>query len=91
VIVIGIKSVSAAVFIGSMLLCGCAIDKQKHSAAGAAASSWAYSETGDRSLTCLTALGAGILKELYDARHGTADKKDTAATTLGCSVTWAWD
>lgn len=72
-------------------LTGCAPDKQKHFAVGAAASSWVYEETGDRSLACLTALGAGISKELYDARHGTADKKDAAATAIGCSVTWAWD
>jgi hypothetical protein len=85
------KRVSVAVLIGSTLSCGCAIDKQKHFVAGAAASSWVYSETGDRSLACLAALGAGVAKEVYDARDGTADAKDTAATMLGCSVTWAWD
>ena len=85
------KRVSVAVFIGSTLMSGCAIDKQKHFAVGAAASSWVYMETGDRSLACLTALGAGVAKEIYDAREGTADSEDAAATVLGCSVTWAWD
>jgi hypothetical protein len=92
VTVIGMKRVSVAVFAGSILLCGCAIDKKKHFVAGAAASSWVYLETGDRSLACLTALGAGVAKEVYDARgDGTADAQDIAATMLGCSVTWAWD
>ena len=85
------KSVPAVVIIVSMLLFGCAIDKQKHFAVGAAASSWVYSETGDRSLACLTALGAGVAKEIYDARKGAADHEDAAATVLGCSVTWSWD
>ena len=85
------KRVSVAVLIGSTLSCGCAIDKQRHFAVGAAVSSFVYSETGDRSLACLTALGVGILKEMYDVTHGTADEKDAAATALGCSVTWAWD
>jgi hypothetical protein len=85
------KCVSVAVLSGSTLLCGCAIDKQRHFAVGAAVSSFVYSETGDRSLACLTALGIGISKEMYDARHGTADEKDAAATVLGCSVTWVWD
>ena len=89
--VIGMRTVSVFAFLGSIFLCGCAIDKQKHFVAGAAASSWVYSETGDRSLACLAALGAGVAKEVFDARDGTADAKDTAATVLGCSVTWAWD
>ncbi len=72
-------------------LTGCAPDKQKHFAVGAVASSWVYVETGDRSLACLTALGVGISKEVYDAREGSADHKDAVATVLGCSVTWAWD
>ena len=91
VVVNEMKRVSVAVFAGSILLCGCAIDKQKHFAVGAAASSWVYLETGDRSLACLTALGAGVAKEIYDARDGAADHDDAAATVLGCSVTWAWD
>ena len=89
--VIGMRTVSVFACLGSIFLCGCAIDKQKHFVAGAAASSWVYAETGDRSLACLAALGAGVAKEVYDARDGTADAKDTAATMLGCSVTWAWD
>ena len=90
--VIGMRTVSVFACLGSIFLCGCAIDKQKHFAAGAAASSWVYSETGDRSLACLAALGAGVVKEVYDARgDGTADAQDIAATMLGCSVTWAWD
>ena len=74
-----------------LCLGGCAPDKQKHFAVGAAASSWVYSETGDRSLACLAALGAGVAKEIHDARDGSADTKDAAATVFGCSVTWAWD
>jgi hypothetical protein len=89
--VIGMKRASVAVLIGSTLMSGCAVDKQKHFAVGAAASSWVYLETGDRSLACLTALGAGVAKEIYDARDGAADHQDAAATMLGCSVTWAWD
>ena len=89
--VIGMRTVSVFACLGSIFLCGCAIDKQKHFAVGAAVSSFVYSETGDRSLACLTALGVGISKEMYDVRHGTADEKDAAATALGCSVTWAWD
>ena len=90
--VIGMWNVSVLACLGSILLCGCAIDKQKHFVAGAAASSWVYSETSDRSLACLAALGAGVAKEVYDARgDSTADAQDIAATLLGCSVTWAWD
>ena len=76
-----------------MCLCltGCAPDKQKHFAVGAALGSWVYSETGDHSLACLAALGAGVAKEIHDARNGSADTKDAAATVLGCGVTWAWD
>ena len=52
-------------FIIFLCLCltGCAPDKQKHFAVGAAASGWVYSETGDRSLACLAALGAGVAKK----------------------------
>lgn len=89
--VIGMRTVSVFACLGSIFLCGCAIDKQKHFAVGAATSSWVYLETGDRSLACLTALGAGVAKEIYDARDGAADHDDAAATVLGCSVTWAWD
>ena len=80
-------------FIIFLCLCltGCALDKQKHFAVGAAASGWVYSETGDRSLACLAALGAGVAKEIHDARNSSADTKDAAATVFGCSVTWAWD
>ena len=74
-----------------LCLNGCAPDKQKHFAVGAAVSSWVYSETGDRSLACLAALGAGVAKEIHDARDGSADTKDAVATVFGCSVTWAWD
>ena len=74
-----------------LCLTGCAPDKQKHFAVGAAVSSWVYSETGDRSLACLAALAAGVAKEIHDARNGSADTKDAAATVFGCSVTWAWD
>lgn len=74
-----------------LCLQGCAPDKVKHFAVGAAASSWVYSETGDRSLACLAALGVGVAKEIHDARNGSADTKDAAATVFGCSVTWAWD
>ena len=74
-----------------LCLTGCAPDKQKHFVVGAAVSSWVYSETGDRSLACLAALGAGVAKEIHDARNGSADTKDAAATAFGCGVTWAWD
>ena len=74
-----------------LCLTGCAPDKQKHFAVGAAVSSWVYSESDDRSLACLAALGAGVAKEIHDARNGSADTKDAAATVFGCSVTWAWD
>ena len=74
-----------------LCLTGCALDKQKHFAVGAAVSSWVYSETDDRSLACLAALGAGVAKEIHDARNSSADIKDAAATVFGCSVTWAWD
>lgn len=70
---------------------GCALDKQKHVVAGAGISSWVYAETGDRSKACLAALGAGVAKEMLDARHGDADQHDAAATLFGCTVTWAWD
>lgn len=89
--VIGMRTVSVFACLGSIFLCGCAIDKQKHFAVGVAASSWVYAETGDRSLACLAALSAGVAKEIYDAREGTADSEDAAATALGCSVTWSWD
>ena len=91
VVVNGVKRVSVAVFAGSILLCGCAIDKQKHFAVGAAVSSFVYFETGDRSLACLTALGVGISKEIHDARNGSADTKDAVATVFGCNVTLVWD
>jgi hypothetical protein len=74
------KSVPAVVIIGSMLLCGCAIDKQKHFVAGAAVSSWVYSETGDRTKACLASLAVGVAKEAYDAREGSADQQDAVAT-----------
>ena len=89
--VIGMKRASVAVLIGSTLMSGCAVDKQKHFAVGAAASSWVYLETGDRSLACLTALGAGVAKEIYDATNGSADTKDAVATVFGCNVTLVWD
>jgi hypothetical protein len=91
VAVIGMKRASVAVLIGSTLMSGCAVDKQKHFAVGAAASSWVYLETGDRSLACLTALGAGVAKEIYDATKGSADTKDAVATVFGCNVTLVWD
>ena len=91
VIVIGVKRVSVVALIGSTLSCGCAIDKQKHFAVGAAVSSFVYFETGDRSLACLTALGVGISKEIHDARNGSADTKDAVATVFGCNVTLVWD
>ena len=46
-----------------LCLTGCALDKQKHFAVGVAVSSWVYSETDDRSLACLAALGAGWRKK----------------------------
>jgi len=85
-----LKSPASIVFL-CLCLTGCAPDKQKHFAVGAAVSSWVYSETGDRSFACLAALGAGVAKEIHDARDGSADTKDAAATVFGCSVTWGWD
>ena len=89
--VIGMRNVSVLACLGSILLCGCAIDKQKHFAVGAAVSSFVYFETGDRSLACLTALGVGVSKEIHDARNGSADTKDAVATVFGCNVTLVWD
>ena len=85
-----LKSPASIIFL-CLCLTGCAPDKQKHFAVGAAVSSWVYSETDHRSLACLAALGAGVAKEIHDARNGSADTKDAAATVFGCGVTWAWD
>ena len=84
------RALASVIFI-CLCLTGCAPDKQKHFAVGAAVSSWVYSETGDRSFACLAALGAGVAKEIHDARDGSADTKDAVATVFGCSVTWGWD
>ena len=73
-----------------LLLAGCAADKQKHFVAGAAVSSWVYSETGDRTKACLASLAVGVAKEAYDARDGSADEQDAVATVAGCSLTWTW-
>ena len=73
-----------------LLFSGCALDKQKHFVAGAAVSSWVYSETGDRGKACLASLAVGVAKEAYDARDGTADEQDAIATVAGCSITWTW-
>ena len=85
-----LRSLASVIFI-CLCLNGCAPDKQKHFAVGAAVSSWVYSETGDRSFACLAALGAGVAKEIHDARDGSADTKDAVATVFGCSVNWGWD
>ena len=74
-----------------LCLTGCAPDKQKHFAVGAAVSSWVYSRLTTVRLRALAALGAGVAKEIHDARNGSADTKDAAATVSGCSVTWVWD
>ena len=74
----------------SALLAGCATDKYKHFAAGAAVGAWVYSETGDRSKACLASFAVGVAKEAYDARDGRADEQDALATVAGCSVTWTW-
>ena len=74
----------------SLVLPGCALDKQKHFAAGAAVGAWVYSETGDRTKACLASLAVGVAKEAYDARDGHADEADALATVAGCSVTWTW-
>jgi hypothetical protein len=73
-----------------LLLTGCALDKQKHFAVGAAVGAWVYSETGDRSTACLASLVVGVAKEAYDARDGRADEQDALATVAGCSITWTW-
>jgi hypothetical protein len=85
-----LRSPASIIFI-CLCLTGCAPDKQKHFAVGAAVSSWVYSETGDRTRACLAALAAGVAKEIHDARNASADTKDAAATVFGCGVTWAWD
>ena len=85
-----LRSLAFLIF-SCLCLNGCAPDKQKHFAVGTAVSSWVYSETGDRSLACLAAIGAGVAKEIHDARNGSADTEDAAATVSGCSVSWALD
>ena len=77
--------------LGSIGLFGCAVDKQKHFAAGAIISSLVYAQTDDSKTACLSALAAGIAKEIYDAREGQADHADAVATVFGCGVTLAWD
>lgn len=75
----------------AIALAGCAVDKQKHFLAGAAASSWVYEKTGDQSRACLAALGVGLAKEVVDDRNGRADSDDAAATTFGCTVIYFFE
>ncbi|MEM7295255.1 MAG: hypothetical protein AAF330_01300 [Pseudomonadota bacterium] len=69
------------------LLAACEADDVAHATAGFFVSRIVTEQTGSQLYGCAAAIGAGVLKELYDDRNGgDVEGSDVAFTAAGCLI-----